>query len=109
MREPLLATARQTFELVEAFVEASRSVEGPIGLYRALRRLGRIQETLYPLAPVFDPVSRWFLEPDRREDDALVARLRTAALRKDDARVGILHASNERRERGGFSHYLAGP
>ena len=109
MREPLLTAARQTLELVDAFVAASQSVEGPIGLHRALRRFGRIQETLYPLAPVFDPVSRWFLEPDRRDDDALVARLRTAALREDEARVGIFHASNERNERGGFSLYVPEP
>lgn len=109
MREPLLAAARQTLELVEAFVEASHSAEGPIGLYRALRRFGRIQETLYPLAPAFDPVSRWFLEPGRRDDDALVARLRAAALREDEAKVGILHASNERSERGGFSLYVPEP
>jgi phospholipase/carboxylesterase len=106
MREPLVAAARQSLELVDAFVEASRSVEGPIGLYRALRRFARIQETLYPLAPVFDSVSRWFIEPERRGDDALLARLRAAAMRDDDARVGILHASNERGERGGFSLYV---
>ena len=106
MREPLLTAARQTLELVEAFVEASRSVEGPIGLYRALRRFGRIQETLYPMAPVFDLVSRWFLEPGRRDDDGLVERLRAAALREDEVKVGILHASNERSERGGFSLYV---
>src|SRR5215475_15486154 len=109
MREPLLAAARQTLELVDAFVVASQSVEGPIGLYRALRRFGRIQETLYPLAPVFDPVSRWFLEPGRRDDDGLVARLRAAALREDEAKVGILHASNERSQRGGFSLYVPEP
>jgi phospholipase/carboxylesterase len=66
MREGLVESARQTIALVEAFVEASQSPEGPIGLYRALRRFSGVQETLYPLAPVFEPVSRWFLEPGRR-------------------------------------------
>jgi phospholipase/carboxylesterase len=106
MRDRLAAAARQTVELVKAFVEASQSSEGPIGLYRALRRFSGVQETLYPLAPVFEPVSRWFLEPARRGDDALVARLRAAALRDDEAKVGVLHASNERAERGGFSLYV---
>ena len=87
-------------------MEASQSPEGPIGLYRALRRFSGVQETLYPLAPVFEPVSRWFLEPARRGDDALVARLRAAALRDDEAKVGVLHASNERADRGGFSLYV---
>lgn len=106
MRDRLVAAARQTVELVEAFVEASQSPEGPIGLYRALRRFSGVQETLYPLAPVFEPVSRWFLEPARRGDDALVARLRAAALRDDEAKVGVLHGSNERADRGGFSLYV---
>lgn len=106
MHERLAGAARQTLELVEAFVEASQSPEGPIGLYRALRRFSGVQETLYPLAPVFEPVSRWFLEPGRRDDDTLVARLRAAALRDDETKVGVLHASNERADRGGFSLYV---
>jgi phospholipase/carboxylesterase len=106
MRDRLVGAARETLELIEAFVEASRSLEGPIGLYRALRRFSGAQETLYPLAPVFEPVSRWFLEPARRGDDDLVAGLRGAALRDGEAKVGVLHASNERTDRGGFSLYV---
>src|SRR5207249_1528764 len=106
MRERLIDVGRQTVDLVTAFVDAARSPDNPIDLYRALRRFARIQETLYPLAPAFEPVSRWFLEPARRDDDALVARLRDGALRDDQVRVGVLHASNERDERGGFSVYV---
>jgi len=106
MRERLVDVGRQTVELVTAFVDAARSPDNPIDLYRALRRFARIQETLYPLAPAFEPVSRWFLEPARRDDDALVARLREGALRDDEARVGVLHASNERDARGGFSVFV---
>ena len=106
MRDPLVAAARQTLDLVTAFVAAAQPPGEPIGLFRALRRFARVQETLYPLAPVFEALSRWFLEPARRDDDALVARLRAAALRDDDARVGVLHASNERDARGGFSLYV---
>ena len=106
MRERLVDVSRQTVDLVTAFVDAARAPGNPIDLYRALRRFARIQETLYPLAPAFEPVSRWFLEPARRDDDALVARLRAGALRDDEARVGVLHASNERDARGGFSVYV---
>jgi phospholipase/carboxylesterase len=106
MRDRLVDVARQTIDLVTAFVGAAKSPENPIDLYRALRRFARIQETLYPLAPAFEPVSRWFLEPARRDDDDLVARLREGALRDDEARVGVLHASNERDARGGFSVYV---
>jgi phospholipase/carboxylesterase len=106
MRDRLVDVARQTIDLVTSFVGAAKSLENPIDLYRALRRFARIQETLYPLAPAFEPVSRWFLEPARRDDDDLVARLREGALRDDEARVGVLHASNERDARGGFSVYV---
>ena len=106
MRDRLIEVARQSVELVEAFVDAARSPGEPIGLFRALRRFATVQETLYPLAPALEPVSRWFLEPARRDDEALVVRLRDAALRDDDVRVGVLHAGNERDTRGGFSLYV---
>src|SRR6266850_6303896 len=106
MRERLIDVSRQTVDLVTAFVDAARSPDNPIDLYRALRRFARIQETLYPLAPVFEPVSRWFLEPARRDDNDLVRRLRDSALRDDHVRTGVLHAQNERDARGGFSVYV---
>ena len=103
MRDRLVDVTRRTLALVEAFGDAARTPEDPIGLYRALRRFAPLQEALYPLAPVLDPVSRWFLDPAWRDDEALVARLRAAALRDDDVRVGVLHSKNERDARGGFS------
>jgi phospholipase/carboxylesterase len=106
MRERLVDVTRQTLELVSAFVEAANTPHDPIGLFRALRRFARVQETLYPLAPALDPVSRWFLEPGYRDDDALVERLRAGALRDDAVRVGVLHAEHERGKRGGFSLYV---
>ena len=106
LRDRLVDSARQTLDLVTAFVDAAKRPEEPIGLFRALRRFARVQEALYPLAPAFGPVSRWFLEPERRDDDELVARLRAGALREDDVRVGVLHSHNERDERGGFSVYV---
>jgi phospholipase/carboxylesterase len=106
MRDRLIDVSRQTVDLVTAFGDAAKSADNPIDLYRALRRFARIQETLYPLAPAFEPVNRWFLEPGRRDDDALVDRLRDGALRDDEVRVGVLHASNERDARGGFSAYV---
>jgi phospholipase/carboxylesterase len=98
--------SRQTVELVTAFVAVARSPGDPIDLFRALRRFARVQEALYPLAPALEPVSRWFLDPDRRADDELVARLRDGALRDDEIRLGVLHAENERDARGGFSLYV---
>ena len=105
LRERLGQVTRQAIELIGAFASAARSGE-PIELYRALRRFAPLQEALYPLAPVLDPVSRWFLEPGRRGDDLLVQRLRDAALREDGARVGVLHARNDHGSRGGLSLYV---
>jgi phospholipase/carboxylesterase len=106
VRERLCDVTRQTLELVDAFVTAARDSGEPFELYRALRRLPRIQEALYPLASVLEPVGRWFLEPGRRDDDALVARLREGSLREDDSAIGVLHAANARDTRGGFSLYV---
>ena len=106
MRDRLVDAARQTVEMITAFVAASRSGDHPVEVFRVLRRFARVQETLYPLSSACEAVSRWFLEPARRHDDALVARLRDGARRDDDVRVGVLHASNERTERGGFSLYV---
>jgi len=105
LRDRLARVARQAVELIGAFAEAARSGE-PIELYRALRRFAPLQEALYPLAPVLEPVSRWFLEPGRRGDDVLVRRLGDAALREDGAQVGVLHARNDRGSRGGVSLYV---
>jgi len=102
LRERLGQVTRQAIELIGAFASAAHSGE-PIELYRALRRFAPLQEALYPLAPVLDPVSRWFLEPGRRGNDLLVQRLRDAALREDGARVGVLHARNEHGSSGGGS------
>ena len=106
MRDRLIEVSRQSVDLVGAFADAARSPGEPIGLFRALRRFATVQETLYPLAPALEPVSRWFIEPARRDDGDLVARLRDASLRAVDAGVGVRHADNERGARGGFSLYV---
>jgi phospholipase/carboxylesterase len=106
LRDRLVQVSRMTTELAGAFVAAARSPSDPIELYRALRRFAPLQEQLYPLAPVLEPVSRWFLEPAQREDGELIARLGAAALREDDVRTGVLHSANERGARGGFSLYV---
>jgi hypothetical protein len=56
MRIPLVEAARQTLDLVTAFVEAAQPPGEPMGLYRALRRFARVQETLYPLAHWMFPI-----------------------------------------------------
>jgi phospholipase/carboxylesterase len=106
MRERLVDVTRRTLDLIAAFAEAARSPHDPVGLYRALRRFAPLQEALYPLAPVFAPVSCWFLEPSRRDDPELVERLQAGAVRDDSLKVGVRHAANDRDTRGGFSLYV---
>ena len=106
LRQRLVDAARQTLEMVRAFVDAARVSGDPFDLYRALRRFAPVQEALYPLGPVLEPISRWFLPPDRRDDGGLVERLRAAALRDDGRRGGVLHADNDRTARGGCSLYV---
>jgi phospholipase/carboxylesterase len=72
-----------------------------VAVFRALRHVPRAQEALYPLAAQLPPVSSFFLDPDLREDAALLARL---AEHKAD--TGIFHDHNEPGSRGGFSLYV---
>jgi phospholipase/carboxylesterase len=106
LRERLVDVTRQTLDLATAFVETARGGGDVLELYRALRRFARVQEALYPLAPILDAVSRWFLEPGRREDEPWLERLRAGTMREGEPRVGVLHAQNERTTRGGFSLYV---
>jgi phospholipase/carboxylesterase len=106
MRDRLADVGHRTVNLVSAFVEAARMPGDPIGVYRTLRRFGPLQEALYPVAPIFEPVSRWFIEPSRRHDDELVARLCVVPPREESVQVGVLHGQNAREQRGGFSLYV---
>jgi phospholipase/carboxylesterase len=73
--------------------------------FRALRDVSRAHEALYPLAASFPSVSRFFLDPDRRDDQALLDRLAAGAARSD-IQTGVLHAGNATDERGGFSVFV---
>jgi phospholipase/carboxylesterase len=72
--------------------------------YRAMRDGTQATAALYPLTFMLPPVSRFFVEPERRHDDALIRRIADADAQRDD--VGILSVSNARHERGGFSMYV---
>jgi phospholipase/carboxylesterase len=73
---------------------------------RAMRRSTRAAEALYPIAALLPPVSQFFLEEAARTDEALEARLSEAARRVDDENTGVIHANNDRGDRGGFSVYV---
>src|SRR6201992_62852 len=73
-----------------------------VAVFRALRYLPRAQEALYPLAAKFPPVSSFFTDPARRDDEALAAKLATPA----QPDTGIFHDHDEPGSRGGFSLYV---
>lgn len=76
---------------------------GDIGqVYRALRHVPRAQEALYQLVDL-PPVSRFFLEPARRDDEVLAARIAGAQPAEN---TGVHHFSNQPGTRGGFSLYV---
>lgn len=91
---------------LQAWGELRAAPDEPDGLtavFRALRHLPRAQEALYPLARGLPPVSRFFLDPDRRDDEALQQRLAAAP---ESPRTGVIHGGSEPGSRGGFSLYV---
>jgi phospholipase/carboxylesterase len=75
-----------------------------VGAYRAMGANTRALEALYPVAFMLPPVNRFFLNAERRGDEALQAQLLQADLQRGD--VGVVHADNEPGQRGGFSIYV---
>jgi phospholipase/carboxylesterase len=97
---------RSAVDAALAAFDGLRKVENGDGdlvaVFRALRYGPRAQEALYPMAGKLPPVSEFFVDPSRREDAALLAKL--AAPAHPDS--GILHDHNEPGSRGGFSLYV---
>src|SRR5487761_1004555 len=86
----------------EGLREVQRGDGDLIAVFRALRHASRAQEALYPLAEKLPPVSSFFIDPARREDAGLLARLEAPA----GPDTGIIHDHNEPGSRGGFSLYV---
>jgi phospholipase/carboxylesterase len=103
MRGALAMAAAQVLAAFEALRAAGEAGADMGQVYRALRGLPRAQEALYPFAAGIGPVSRFFLEPGKRGDAGLVARLTEAPERGD---VGVLHLGGEPGARGGASLYV---
>ena len=101
-------------QLVTASDAAAKALEGVSGAepdqggvmraYRAMRHRTLAVEALYPLTYALPTLSRFFLEPGRRDDEALLQLLAQA----DGARpeVGVMNGKNGRDERGGFTLYV---
>jgi phospholipase/carboxylesterase len=86
-----------------AGLRVARDAANPaLEAYRAMRQYNRALEALAVLAETVPEVSRYFLEPRFRDDNALRQRL----ARTPHPDSGIFHSDNETSERGGFSVYV---
>lgn len=104
-RDQAERAAALTLRACDGLRAAAAGADGLRQAFRALRQVGRAQEALYPLAASMPSVSRFFLLPDRRDDQALLDALAAGAARTD-VQVGVLHAANTTDERGGFSVFV---
>ncbi len=98
-----LATACDETLAAFAGLRDPDEAEGLRAIFRALGRLPRAQEALYPLAANLPPVSRFFLDPAARDDADLQQRLAQAQPGPD---TGLFHIDNEPGSRGGYSLYV---
>jgi phospholipase/carboxylesterase len=103
-RGQLLTAADATLAALDGVAASATDPNGVLRAYRAMRHNTRAVEALYPLTFMLPPVSRFFLEADRRGDDALVQRIAAADALRDE--VGILNVENSRDTRGGVSLYI---
>ncbi len=107
----LSRAASQALQGAGRFSAARGGPHEMLKAFQSLRPVARAQEILYELAGRSDEVSRYFLNPNRAEDTALVASLRGAPA--DTAEVlsampgrGVIHMNHERGRRGGYSVYV---
>jgi len=101
--ECLKAASDAALEGYDLLRSIDEGADGMRGVYRALGRLPRAQEALYPLAADLPPVSRHFLGPDARGDEGLIARLAEAG---NPETAGVFHVDNDPGTRGGYSLYV---
>ena len=106
----VIEAAELVGEAFDGLQQAASSPDGAMRGYRAMGKATRATEALYPLASMLPPVSRFFVEPDQRDDQALLERLMRGSgaegQRREEQVVGVVRAGNEPGERGGFSLFV---
>jgi len=88
----------------DEFLSARNQSNAAMAAYRAVGFNTKATESIYPLSAMLPPVSRFFLLPESRDDEKLLARL--AQVDPAQPNVGVMHISNAADERGGFSLYV---
>jgi len=102
LRDPLHAAADHALQAF-ARLRTVEAGEGDLGqVFRALRHLPQALEALYPLSATLPPVSGFFLDPELRDDAALLGRLMLP--KHPDS--GVFHRGNALDDRGGYSLYV---
>ena len=86
------------------FLGAQNQSNPTMAAYRAMGFNTKATEAVYPLSAMLPPVSRFFLLPEQRDDETLLARIANSDPNQEH--VGVMHASNASDERGGFSMYV---
>ena len=88
----------------DGFAQAMEKPEPAMAAYKAMGLVTQAYAAAYPLATMLPPVSRFYLEPDVRDDAALQQRLMDVDPQTPN--VGVMHAENASEQRGGFSMYV---
>ena len=96
--------AGHAIQALEGLAGAAGLDNPALGAYRALGKLSRATEALYPVSAMLPAVSRYFVHPNHRDDAAFARRLADADPGRDE--VGIIHSDNRSDQRGGFSVYV---
>ena len=99
-----IRSANLAMQSFNEFLSAQNQSNPAMAAYRAMSYNTKATEAIYPVAQMLPPVSRFFLNPAQRDDEALLARLAGADAGRD--KVGVMHAANASDERGGFSIYV---
>jgi phospholipase/carboxylesterase len=104
VHERLTACSDGVLKAYEALREATSGEDYDLRqVFRALGPLSRATEQLYPLAGGLPPVSRFFMTPSLRNDEALMAKL---AAEPTHGEVGVFHGGGEPGSRGAWSAYV---
>lgn len=93
--------AMQSFD---DFLSAQNQSNATMAAYRAMGYNTKATEAIYPVGMMLPPVSRFFLNPQQREDEGLLSKIAGADAEREH--VGVMHANNSSQERGGFSMYV---
>ncbi|HEX3993372.1 MAG TPA: hypothetical protein VHX39_19530, partial [Acetobacteraceae bacterium] len=104
LRDQIVLAGESVVRAHAGLREAARSPDNRIGAIRASRQQYRAIEALYPLASALPSISRFFIEPARRHDTTLLARIDAARPPHPD--TGVFHFDNDIDSRGGFSVYV---